>query len=463
MFDWRPSEFPPRHQAPVRDLLPKPGYPGVIRTHFDRGGRVVLIPLKDFPVRVLLWAFPGGYCLDGTTPGITMMTYDLLKEETVHYSRERLAGELERLMAGVKSRTTEDVVYVMLHVIGPKWPEALNRYMEILHEPAFSQELVKKEALRSIQQIMALRADPSHLARVHFREVVFGSHPYHLVDPPIPFLNGLHRWQLLDHYLKTFRPRQGVWILGGDVDDTLIKSLDERITGPDEASPAISHEMFPIEERDRARWVYRPGSVQTTYVLGVSLPGIDAERWPAYQMASTILGGGASSRLFIRLREEKGYTYGAYSQVQFFRHGGYWAMSAQVRNEVFEDALRETVHILEEFADRGPTDEELMSARRQLLGRYTIQIETLEGVIKREVDRFSLDLPANYWETYPERIMSVTREDVCSVLEAWSQPYRLVCVGEPYKSKQPPEPHYLAERYNNTLKRAVEWDIAELA
>ena len=459
MFDWRPESFPDRGVPPLRDIDPEARYPAVESGVFSGGGRWVMVRVPELPVRTVTWVLPGGHRLDRGRPGLTRMTYALLTEETVHRSRQQLAVDLERVMAHVRGSSNEDAVRVTLTHAGERVNEAMELFGEILHEPGYSRQLVRREAVRALQQIQAYRADAAYLARTAFRRLLFGDHPYHLVDPDPELLASLDRWHVLEHYLQTFRPRSGTWILTGDVRDEDLQTLETLLQGPPDAPVKVVDSPAEMPAVDRGVWVHRPGSVQTVFVLGVALHGMDPEWWPAYQVANTILGGGASARLFLRLREEKGYTYGAYSGIHFFRHNCMWTASAQVRNEVFPAAVREALNVIARLAEEGPTDDELQAVKRQLLGRFTMRLETLEGIVSKEIERVTFELPENYWETYPERLLAVSREDIREILQKWTSPLQVVCVGGFEDREEQPSNADVARKLESIIGRSMEWQV----
>src|SRR5436853_6414122 len=107
----------------------------------------------------------------------------------------------------------------------------------------------------------------------------------------------------------------------------------------------------------------------------------------------TVLGANASSRLFMNLREEKGYTYGAYSNLDARRLAGTFRVSAEVRTPVTEASLREFFFELERVRNERVSDEELINAKAYLSGVFQIRIETQDGLIEQLISTNISDLP----------------------------------------------------------------------
>jgi len=126
----------------------------------------------------------------------------------------------------------------------------------------------------------------------------------------------------------------------------------------------------------------------------------------------TILGGNASARLFMNLREEKGYTYGAYTQLDARRLAGSFRATTEVRGGVTGASLKEIFYELDRIRDEDVSDKELSDAKTYLTGIFPIRLETQEGLVDQLVQIRVHDLAPDYLETYRERIQRVTKEDV---------------------------------------------------
>jgi hypothetical protein len=145
-----------------------------------------------------------------------------------------------------------------------------------------------------------------------------------------------------------------------------------------------------------------------------------------------ILGAGASSRVFMNLREEKGYTYGAYTRLDAKRLAGDFEATAEVRTAVTGDSLREFFYELERIRTDLVSDEELADAKNFLTGVFPIRAETQEGLTNLIVNQQLYSLADDYLQTYRANIEAVGREDVQAVANKYIHPDRfaIVVVGD---------------------------------
>jgi zinc protease len=146
----------------------------------------------------------------------------------------------------------------------------------------------------------------------------------------------------------------------------------------------------------------------------------------------TVLGATASSRLFMNLREEKGYTYGAYSNLDARRSAGTFRATAEVRSVVTGDSLKEFFFELDRIRNDKVSEKEIADAKSYLTGVFPVRLETQEGLIDQLVQIKMLNLPNQYLETYRDNVQSVTIEQIQRVAQAYVKPDQaaLVVVGD---------------------------------
>jgi len=159
-------------------------------------------------------------------------------------------------------------------------------------------------------------------------------------------------------------------------------------------------------------------------------------------VANRILGGGATGRLFLNLREEKGWTYGAYSTFTREPDMGYFRATANVRSEVTDSALTEMLAELGRIVEEPVATDELEDAKSYLVGNFPTTIET-PSQIAGEIGRAKLlGLDKKHLETYRNEIAKVTGADVQRVMQAHLHPDRLaiVAVGDAGEVKEKIDP-----------------------
>ena len=201
----------------------------------------------------------------------------------------------------------------------------------------------------------------------------------------------------------------------------------------------------------------RPGSVQTVLYLGnLSIKRTD-EDFFALTVMNYILGGGAAGRLFMNLREDKGYTYGAYSSLTTSKYPGMIVPSAEVRTEVTDGALKEFMYEINRLRDERISAVNLENAKRGLTGGFAFSLESPQTLLSNVVTQKLYDLPADYWDAYPQRIAAVTTEDVQRVARKYLDLSKLqiVAVGDAAKIRDTLAKYGAVRQYNIEGKEVV--------
>ena len=263
---------------------------------------------------------------------------------------------------------------------------------------------------------------------------VYGAHPASNIVPPESVLRGLSRTDLAGYHKTHFTPNNGLVLAYGDFTLKQLVQKLERAFGdwPKGDARTIALPALTPPAKSRVLLVDRPGSVQTS--LWVGGLGIDrrSDDYFAVLVMNHILGGGPASRLFINLRENKGYTYGVYSVFNGSRFPGVMLASTDVRTPVTDGALHELTGELKRIGSEPVPEQELKNAKRALVGGFALSLESPQTLVSNLATQKLYNLPVDYWDTYPQRVEAITAADVQRVAKKYYDAGRLqiVAVGD---------------------------------
>jgi predicted Zn-dependent peptidase len=178
--------------------------------------------------------------------------------------------------------------------------------------------------------------------------------------------------------------------------------------------------------------------VQTVLQLGTL--GIERTNpdYFAVLLADKVLGGGPTGRLFLNLREDKGYTYGAYSNFGGTKFRGTWVSSSEVRIDVTEGAMDEFMKELKRLRDEKVPADELENAKRSIIGGFALSLEQPQALLTNVITQKLYNLPADYWDTYPQKVTAITADDVQRVAQKYIDlgHLQIVAVSDAAKAKE---------------------------
>jgi predicted Zn-dependent peptidase len=198
-------------------------------------------------------------------------------------------------------------------------------------------------------------------------------------------------------------------------------------------TPAPPVEDPPAIGAGKIYFIARPNSVQTNFIVGTQGINRTAPDFDVVQVMNSVLGGGPTGRLFLILREEKGYTYGAYSGLAAGRFRGNWSASTEVRTDVTEAAFRDLMIQVARMRDEPVPEEEFQSKKRGMVASFALSLESPQSVLQNHITRWLYKLPADYFDRYPERIAAVTQAQVQEAARKYLAQNRLqiIAVGDP--------------------------------
>ncbi len=422
----------PVNPETLRVKLPRP-QEGVL----SNGLRVYLLEDDKLPTFNLQFLVKGGGLADPADKrGVAMVAATLLREGTKERTSRQIAEQLATLGASLSASASPSSgeTGVAISGLAEKFDAALAIAADVIRNPTFPQTELDKFKTRFASQVQYQRSLPGFIAQEQFLSAVYDQHPGSLIVPPDSVIAGLQSADLATYHSAVYRPNNTLVLAHGDITlKDLIAKL-ERAFGSWEKAEISERKLPDLSPPEKAR-VYivdRPGSVQTS--LRVGALGIErrSDDYFALVVANHILGGGPASRLFMNLREDKGYTYGASSSLSGSTFPGTVVATTDVRTEVTEGAMHELMYELKRLANEPVSQQELDNAQRALVGRFALSLDSPQSLIANLATQKIYGFPDDYWDTYPKHIEAVTAKDIQRVAKKYYAPDRLqlVAVGD---------------------------------
>jgi zinc protease len=385
----------------------------------------VVVEDRRLPLISFRLAFRAGDANDPESrPGLSDMMAHLLTEGTTTRTSRQIAEEVERFGATLAIGSSSDFTTVAASSLSIYADEILALLADVTLNATFPQSEIDLARENTKQLLIQQRAQPNFLASERLSQVVFGQHPYARVSPTPEMLDAMTRDDLSGFRAFTYIPNNAVLMVVGDVERDPIVARIEHLFGGWQPG-TLPDVNFPALPERSARAIYvvdRPGSAQSNIVIANhGITRTNADYFPMLLM-HTILGANASSRLFMNLREEKGYTYGAYSNLDARRLAGTFRATAEVRTPVTGASLHEFFYELNRIRDEAVSAEELKNAKAYLTGVFPIRIETQDGLVDQLVSIRMYELPSDYLKTYRDQINAVTAEDIQRVAQKYVRP-----------------------------------------
>ncbi|HEX5148775.1 MAG TPA: pitrilysin family protein [Candidatus Limnocylindrales bacterium] len=415
---------------PVVAERPRPGpprayeFPPVAMDHLPNGLTVLIADLPGRPLVSASVVIRGGASHEPAAEGgSTVLAARALSEGTESYDAIELVEAAERLGASIHADAGWDALSVSVDVPADRLEKALQLVAEVLLRPTFPAAEVERLRDERLNDLLQAQADPRRRAEQAFASTIYATaSPYHRPSGGTrETVERLTRDHLRRAYQRALDPHRAALIVAGDLGGQHLLPLAERLFGgwsvPSDGRATDTPTVVDTAASQRrvVHVVHRPGSVQTEIRIGHRGLSRRIPDFHAVSVMSAILGGLFNSRLNMKLREEKGYTYGASAGFDMRRGAGPFAARAAVNTEVTVQAVLDMLGELDGIRASEVKASELAAARDFLIGVFPLRFETAGAVVGALSGLAVHELEVDELIGYRERIEAV---DAASVADA---------------------------------------------
>lgn len=359
--------------------------------------------------------------LEGDMKGYVDITGQLLERGTTNRTKQQLDEEIDFI--GATLSTSANGVYASS--LKKHQAKILEILSDVVLNSDFKQEELDKLKKQTISGIASSKDDPDAIAANVRSVLIYGKkHPYGEITTEETVENVT--LEACKNYYKTyFRPNVSYLAVVGDVSVKEIQPLIEKYFAAWEKAdvPVNKYKMPAAPKQTEVAFVHKEGASQSviniTYPVNLKKSNPDVVKT---RILNSILGGSATARLFMNLREKHGYTYGAYSTLSADELVGYFNANAKVRNDVTDSALTQFMVELNRIADEKVTADELQGMKNYASGIFAYTLQDPQTIARFAIETEKYKLPADYYATYMEQIAAVTVDDVKEMAEKYITP-----------------------------------------
>ncbi len=410
-------------------------FPDVERGRLSGGLPVRFVHLPGRPLVSASLILPMGAVDEpAAIGGATVLAARSLTEGTRRRDALALVEAAERLGATLRADGSWDATVVGVEVPAERLAPALELLAEVVREPAFPPREVERLRDQRLNDLLQAKADPARRADEVYIATIY--------DPSSPYARpaGGLRDTVAGIDAGVVGTAWGSWagferaalVIGGDLTGIDLHAILEPLLGDLEPAREAVARPTPTDagrlDRPVVRVVHREGSVQSELRVGHrGLPRRTPD-FHAVAVMSAILGGLFNSRLNMKLREEKGYTYGAGAGFELRRLAGPFTARAAVNTDATAPALADLIAELRRMRDVAPSAAELRAARDYLVGVFPLRFETPGPVVAAVTGLVTHELPDDELERYRPAIEAVTADDVLAAARAHLDLERLAIV-----------------------------------
>jgi zinc protease len=432
-----------RTKAPAPGPVSKLSLPIPTSFKAENGLTVYVMEQRQLPVVAAhLIVLSGSDANPPDRPGLASFTADMLTQGTNKRSALQIADDAAQLGTTLHSNSTNDFSAVSIDTLTQNLGSALELLADVTLNPKFDPTEIDR--IRKLRQteLLQLKDDPVRLGFRAFRKVVYGGgHPYGYLEIGTDKANQqITRDEMMKFWQTGYAPGNSALVLSGDVGVQEARVLAREYFGQWKGD-TTKHLPPPVNTKTtRAIYIVDKPSAPQTFLFagGIGAPRSTPDYVPL-EVMNNALGGLFSSRLNMNLREQHGYTYGAFSVFAYRRGPGLFGAGGSIRTDATAPAVQETFKELERIRTAPLSPEELQFAKGSFALSLAGYFETIDFASNAIGDIFTYDLPLDYYNQLPGRIDKVKAEDVQRVANAYIHPESSVVVAAGDRAKIEPE------------------------
>ncbi|QIK36915.1 insulinase family protein [Caldichromatium japonicum] len=409
-----------------------PATPQIQTWQTQNGARVLFVSAPEIPMVDARLVLAAGSARDGQQSGLASLTAAMLTEGAGDWDADAIAERLDGVGAVLNTAVDRDMTAIALRTLTrqPAFDTATETFAALVARPRFAPEAFERVRRNRLTELRQQDESPRLVAQKALYRAIFGQHPY--ASDPAGTPQGVHsirQEDLAAFHRRYYVAANAVLALVGDLDRPGAEWLAERLVGGlprgERAAPV------PEVQALNQAWFERIAfpSAQTTVLAGQ--PGMrrgDPDYFPLY-VGNHILGGSSLvSILMDEIREKRGLSYSTYSRFVPLAQPGPFLLSLQTRNDQAEQARDLLLATLRRFIERGPTEEELIAAKKNITGGFPLKIASNADRVQYLAMIGFYDLPLDYLARFCERIEAVTADQIRDAFRRRIHPDRLAVV-----------------------------------
>ena len=406
-----------RSVQPVAGANPAVDVPALWQTKTDNGIKILGTQSSETPTTAVFIKIPGGFYNEQTSKvGLSSMTASLMSESTQNYTTEEMSNALEKLGSQVSIYADKTHTNVYVSTLTKNLDATLKLVEEKLFRPAFNADDFERNKKQIIQNIQHSMKDAGYLASNTYSKLLYGDNIAAL--PSSGTLNSIEAITLDDvetFYKANFKPQGAQVIIVSDLSEAAVepkvKSALANWQGKGQSFDVDFTE--PNVQTNVVYLVDKPSAPQSQIRIGKRdmVEDITGEFFKANLM-NFALGGTFNSRINLNLREDKGYTYGARSRFWGDKTSGGFTASAAVRADSTAASITEFTNELNNYAQNGVTDEELMFMRKAINQKDALKYETPNAKLGFLAQILEFDLEPNFVKERNKIVSTISKEEI---------------------------------------------------
>lgn len=388
----------------------------------ENGLKVIVVENHKLPRVSYSINFDIDPILEGEKAGYVQFAGDLMSAGTTTKSK----AEIDEKIDFMGARLSTSAGGIFGSCLKKHSEEYLSIMSDVLMNPTFPEEELEKLRKQTISGLASEKTDPNSISGKISSLMNYGSnHPYGEQQTE-KSVESITRADLVSFYSSYVKPNVSYLVIVGDINAEQAKVQAEKYFGNWAKGNVMGMKYkTPVEPSSNVvAFVPLPGAVQSvidiTYPINLQPGTEDAIK---ASVLNNILGGsGFQARLMQNLREDKAYTYGAYSSISPDEVVGSFSAGASVRNEVTDSAIVQFLFEMDRLVKEPVPDTTLQAIKNIMTGSFARSLESPQTIARFAYNIEKYNLPKDYYQTYLQKLNAITPADVQEIAKKYIRP-----------------------------------------
>lgn len=389
------------------------------RWHTPHGSEVLLVERHQLPMvdYAVIFKNAGAAAEPSNKSNIAAATAELLTSGTTQLNEEEFNQAINDLGASLNGTSSSEFSSFAFRTLSR--PDTLaataNLLNQALTQPRFDPEVLQRVKDQASLSLKQSESYPSFIADREMARLNYPTHPYgKTAFQTVEKIQSVQPADLKEFHRQHYAKNNAIVAIVGDVNRQQAEQLVEQtLRGlPEKAQHTSSIPPVIIQPAQHKNLPF-PHSTQDTIVMGLPILTADSPDYFAMLVGNYVLGGGGfDSRLMKKLRDEKGYTYGASSRVAAYKQAAPFTIEFSTERTNRQAALQATQQVLADFITNGVTEEELTQAKANITGSFPLRLDSNAKLLSNLTSLAYYNRPNDWLDTYNDKINALTTEDI---------------------------------------------------
>jgi zinc protease len=388
------------------------------------GAKLFFVAARTIPMVNIGIDFPGGSAYDPLHKyGVSEFTAELMdkgsKIQGVEKNEAYIADSISDLGSMVNFHASNEIGSVRIKTLSKAevLNSVINQVSDMLAYPTFNPKILEREKARTRSSLLESKTKPEFLLGEQFKKMIYRDHPLGN-EETIETIAKIEVADLKKFHQMYYRANQMNVIIVGDVDFNQAIEIGTRLTKNLPTGPIVNTTLPSLmalavaDQATREVKIAHP-SAQAHIQMGItSPPRKDPDYFPLLVGNYILGGGGFVSRLMNEIREKRGLAYSVSSYFYPAKNSGFFTASLQTRKDQSNEAATLLKDTIAQFVEKGPTDEEMLAAKNNLINGFPLRIDSNNKLLENLSAIAWLDLPLDTLDTWTEHVQEITKENV---------------------------------------------------